>query len=598
MLFLKPIKSHIKKTYRAILSVFFFSAALIYLISWNGTSGENYRNIIRSDGYGYYDYFPMLFGKNPIDKQKENGVYLLKTPEGKVVNKYFIGTALLQSPFVLSVSAIKSIFNTDIDFHSEIFQKTVSIAALFYLIIGLIFLRKLLLLYEIENHIIEFSLFSVFFGTNLLYYSILEPSMSHVYSFAAISVFLYYVKKLSIEFTARNMFLTSFIFALVILIRPINILIILVLPFILGSVSSFINLLSRIFNHIRYSYISLFIFIITLSIQLLVWKAQTGSFIVWSYANEGFYFNKPEILNFLFSFRKGLFIYSPFVLVSILIYIISGRKNRQELALSIGFIFIIIYVLSSWWNWYYGDSFGSRVFIEYLPVIVLLLAIGLKYSGIILQRISVLLLSVFILLNLMQTYQYHHNIISHFDMNSEKYFYTFGKIDSRYENILGGNDDIVSFHKQPLVCVIDKEVDFKKNKNNSLIVSSKIIDNKTIQFEKQEYGLSYFLPIDSLIRFRESYLEIENSTKLLSGNLDETFWTITYLDSTKKIYNYQKIKINAIPAYKGKQRHDIYKLRVFKPFHNNDLIMLSIWNYSKAEFELSNLKIKISGIIQ
>ncbi|HFU74965.1 MAG TPA: hypothetical protein ENK66_01835 [Arcobacter sp.] len=595
---MKISKLHISAGNKAIITILFFAIAIMYLVRWNGNSGENYRNIIRSDGYGYYDYFPMLLGEKPLNQQKANGVYLLKTPDGKVVNKYFVGTALLQSPFVLSVVAVKTISGEEIDFHSEIFQKTVSIAALFYLLIGLIALRKLLILYKIDIHIIEFSLFAVFFGTNLFYYSVMDPSMSHVYSFAMVSFFLLFAKKLSLYFTPKNLLLTAFFMALVILIRPLNILIFLFLPFITGSVSDFLKLILNKIKILPFSLLAIVIFFITLSIQLFVWKVQTGNFIVWSYANEGFYFSNPAIFEFLFSFRKGLFIYTPFVLVSLVIYLLAKRKNIQQLALSFGFLIILIYVLSSWWNWYYGDSYGSRVFIDYYPVIVLLLALGLKNSKIIAQRVSVMILSLVIVLNILQSYQYYHNILSHFDMNAEKYKYVFGRIDSEYENCLGANDDIVSFHKKPLVTIFDKEIILDDCNMLNLVVSAKIIDNKSVVFENNEYGLSAYLPVDTMFRYRETYLELQNYTKLIDGNLDQTFWTITYLDSAKNVYNYQKIKINGIPANVGKPRYDIYKIRLPKPLHNNDLVQLSIWNYSKANFELSHIIIKLSGIVE
>jgi hypothetical protein len=255
-------------------------------------------------------------------------------------------------------------------------------------------------------------------------------------------------------------------------------------------------------------------------------------------------------------------------------------------------------VLSAWWNWYYGDSYGSRVFIDYYSAIVLLLALGLKNSKIIAQRVSVIILSLVIVLNILQSYQYYHNILSHFDMNAEKYKYVFGRIGSEYENCLGANDDIVSFHKKPLVTIFDKEINLENCDMPNLVVSAKVADNKTVIFDSQEFGLSAFLPIDSMFRYRETYLEFQNYTKLIDGNLDQTFWTITYLDSAKNVYNYQKIKINGIPATLGEFRYDNYKIRLPKPLHNNDLVQLSIWNYSKANFELSHIIIKLSGIVE
>ena len=145
----------------------------MYLIRWNGLSGENYRNIITSDGEGYYLYFEGLLGETVLNKQVANDYFLVSTPDGSVVNKYFVGVALLQSPFILAVYSYKALMGQEINLYSEAFQKTVSFAGIFYLFIGLWASRKFLIDFNIEQRIIAFGLIALFFGTNLSYYSLL-----------------------------------------------------------------------------------------------------------------------------------------------------------------------------------------------------------------------------------------------------------------------------------------------------------------------------------------------------------------------------------------------------------------------------------------
>jgi len=75
--------------------IILISLSFIIAIRWMGVSGENYRSIITSDGRGYYQYFVSLLGDNPISEQVSNGTYLVETPEGKVVNKYYVGLPIL-----------------------------------------------------------------------------------------------------------------------------------------------------------------------------------------------------------------------------------------------------------------------------------------------------------------------------------------------------------------------------------------------------------------------------------------------------------------------------------------------------------------------
>jgi hypothetical protein len=105
-----------------------------------------------------------------------------------------------------------------------------------------------------------------------------------------------------------------------------------------------------------------------ISLQLLYWKIITGQWLIFSYRGESFNFAKPEILHVLFSVRKGLFFWSPILLLVIpgLFYI---RKRAREFFTPILlFLPLNVYVISSWWCWWYGGSFGQRAFIESIPL--------------------------------------------------------------------------------------------------------------------------------------------------------------------------------------------------------------------------------------
>ena len=82
--------------------------------------------------------------------------------------------------------ALKNTFNQQKYKGSQYFL----IVCLFYLIFGLFFLRKTLLLFFSE-FIASIVLVVLVVGTNLLYYSSSEPCMSHAYSFSLISIFIF-----------------------------------------------------------------------------------------------------------------------------------------------------------------------------------------------------------------------------------------------------------------------------------------------------------------------------------------------------------------------------------------------------------------------
>ncbi|RLD41646.1 MAG: hypothetical protein DRI86_13005 [Bacteroidetes bacterium] len=597
---MKIKKQHISSSNKALVIIAIFSMLFIWAVRWNGISGNNYKNIIRSDGNGYYHYFEALFGEESIDNQQENGIFLVKTKNDRVVNKYFVGTALLMSPFVMPVYLIQKSLGLEIDLRSEYYQKSISIAALFYLILGLWAISKLLSFYDIDDRIIAFALFAIFFGTNLSYYALIGSSMSHVYSFSLISVFLMLFKKQVDSFQAKRLLILSVLLALIVLIRPLNILIVLFLPFISSSFDNFYQLIRKKAKTFPINIIAILVLGLIIFIQLLFWKFQTGNWIVWSYSNEGFYFFNPHLIDFLFSFRKGLFIYSPFLFLCLLVFVVVYRKKKHELLLSFVPILFIFYMLSSWWNWYYGDSYGSRVIIDYLPVFVLLFALGMQKMHISKQRIVVLLASLFVILNVFQSYQYYHNIMSHFDMNASKYACIFGRVGEKYENSLGGNDDIVSYHKKPL------QIIYQCDNYIDSVASLQLIDSENLEnfengeygylFKKRDkYGLNIRISADELKGFDKYYLEFSNNVLLNNGDMKGAYWILVYTDSLNQNYHSARIKVNEIPLSAGEEYTNFYKLNLPRFKSEKDNLNLYIQTYSEAEFIVSDLGIKISG---
>ena len=111
-------------------------------------------------------------------------------------------------------------------------------------------------------------------------------------------------------------------------------------------------------------------------------------------------------------------------------FIYLFRKSKFEATTLFLFLLFITYVLSSWWSWWYGGSFSSRVYVEYLPFFALLLGFSFTLiSGI---RYRIILGSIVFLLILacqVQTLQYRYLHIHWSEMNKEKYRESFLRID-------------------------------------------------------------------------------------------------------------------------------------------------------------------------
>lgn len=425
----------------------FFNKAVIFgivmvatLFASNSQWGkDDWQGIIEADGKGYYAYLPAAFIYNDLNFSFFDSI-ARKYPSrfydyranynGKTANKYFAGTAIAMMPFFLGAHAHSKITGSLSDGYSKGYSIAISLAAIFYLFIGLLYLRKILRDLGAQDGIVSFILIAIVFGTNVLYYTVCEPAMSHIYSFALITMFIYYLRIFYTQPAFRYVFILAVLLGMFTLIRPVNILIVFIAPFLAGDKQTFLNGLLVLKKNFSGSLVALLLFMAIVSIQLLIYKIQTGSFWVDSYGAESFNFRDPHLLDFLFSYKKGLFVYTPLCFISLLGFFYLFRKNKFQFYSLIFFLIALIYVLSSWWNWWYGGSFGTRVLVEYYAIFALLLYFSYEFLK---QRwarsIYSFLIVAAIIICQVQTYQYRYFAIHWEKMDKEHYWRAFMRID-------------------------------------------------------------------------------------------------------------------------------------------------------------------------
>ena len=377
----------IKLIYRIYIPLIFVFL-LLYTAKTNWSDGQ-WESVIEADAKGYYAYLPALliygdlnFGfydkvevENTYD---QNLIYDYRAYyEGRCINKYYAGESFLVLPFFATAHLISHFYGYPTDGYSRLYVISITIAALFYLLIGLMALRRTFFLFGISefNSLIVIS--TLIFGTNLFYYSIGEVGMTHVYSFSMISIFIYQVSKYFNEFQGKRIVYGAIFLGLIILIRPINAIIIFSIPFLSQNVNNFMRGLKNYFLRWKILMLSIVIILSICSIQLIIYKWQTGTFFVYSYGKEGFNFGSPQIANFLFSYKKGFFLYTPICLISLFGFA-SIWKDKFKVITLFCFLFFVVYTLSSWWMWYYGGSFSSRVMVDFLPFYAILLGLLLQ----------------------------------------------------------------------------------------------------------------------------------------------------------------------------------------------------------------------------
>jgi len=431
-----------------------FVSVIVFFENYTAQEDHFWKEVIASDGRGYYAYLPSLFlyGETDFSRvvEREQQIYptvhaanFMSDVDGKPVNKYFLGVALLMLPFFLSASLISWLAGITPDGYNAVYQLMTSVAAVFYLFAGLIYLRKLLKLFRFAGRIVDWTLILTLFATNLLIYTVAAPAMSHVYSFAAVAGLMFHAAAYFRNFEKKHAFGAVVWLALIVLIRPANGIIIFVLPVLAPGFKRFAEA-AKVFFASGWSYLFLLSGVLLLALQPVWWHFETGKWLVWSYSGEGFYFTRPQVLNVLFSFRKGLFVYTPLCLIATLGLIPLYRSDKTKALFAGLFLLLYVWLVSSWWNWYYGDSFGQRVFIDIFPVFALLLAWFLQWVSEI-KRIGnavFVLLSAVLFLNLFQSWQYSRGIIHPYAMDRQKYAMVFLRTGSQYRHIFNDLTDV------------------------------------------------------------------------------------------------------------------------------------------------------------
>ena len=397
------------------------------------------------DGKGYYDYLPSIFIHHDLVRKD---LPLSGSPEvynriGKMdvyvnykdymVNMYACGTALLELPFFVVTYQISELKGDHADGYGLPFQRTISFAALFYLLLSLIFLKKVLRTYDVRPGIITFSQLLMVLATPVTIYANKEAGFSHIYSMFAVTAFIYYIRSYFIYGKGKDFIAAALLLGLIVILRQVNLMIILFVPFLAGSYMNLAKGIRSLIRNYRTLILALLCFLAVFSIQATMWFLQTGDFLLYSYQGYGFNFLDPKFFKILFGYRKGLFVYTPVLFLALLSVIWLGKRKSYFLVLTwLGFFIFITYVLSSWFSWYYGGSYGLRAYIDYFTIFFIPLAILLNESKRALRSSIIALAILTIPLNVIQTYQYRYYILHHANMDKEKYWRVFLQQDNQF----------------------------------------------------------------------------------------------------------------------------------------------------------------------
>lgn len=349
----------------------------------------NKDKLIQNDAIHYYGYLPaVILHQDMTFKYVDTLTYtsakgmqfnFLTLEDGRRHFKMWAGEAVMLSPFFLLGHAMASINGEMTHGYGPSYYWSIALGAWIYLGLGLLCIRAILRRLKFKDFIVALTILLLGLGTNLMYYASIEMAMSHVYSFFLMAFFLLLSLRLLEKPTVWRGIITGLVLGLIVLTRPTNFIVV-VIPLFWGvhSMETFRERLGLLFKEWIVVLLAAVAFGCIVAIQPILWYWGTGEWLISSYGNEQFFWSDPQISKVLFSFRKGWFIYTPVLLLIIPGLLLKWRTyGGYQLPIFL-FVLLNIYIISSWWCWWFGGSIGHRAFIDSYALLSIPLAIALS----------------------------------------------------------------------------------------------------------------------------------------------------------------------------------------------------------------------------
>ena len=413
----------------------------IHFLSKDITS--HYERPIAGDAQAYYAYLPAIFIYQDLDYDfidKAAAPHyapahlkdFVVDVEGEKVNKTFPGVTVLYTPFFLAGHLSAKILGKPADGYSSIYQLWFDIGIWFYFFFSLVFLRKSLEKLRFSSKTALFTVFLIALGTNVFFYTVYDQSVTHIHNFFMINGLILCLLNFKEKPKTKWLVIAVALLVLIGITRPTNIMVVGLIFFFFPSKDFYKSVFTKIFSKEIWKFVAVSLPI--LSLPFILWKLQTGNWVVYSYGEEGFDFTHPHFGEFLMSYTKGWFTYTPialFILVPGLFLLFKFNKNQFGIAL--GFYLITVYVFSSWWCWYYGAGMSQRVMIDHYILLAYLFALILKYLEVkpALKKWTVLIVGCCVFLNIGQAYQIKNGIIQFGSATKQQYWDNFLAFDQQ-----------------------------------------------------------------------------------------------------------------------------------------------------------------------
>ncbi|MES2799158.1 MAG: hypothetical protein V4638_04015 [Bacteroidota bacterium] len=510
------------------------------------------------------------------------------TPENEPMYFFLLGMSYMYAIFFFIAHFLAGMLGYAQDGLSSPYQYTLAMGMVVYTIIGLIYLRKILLRF-FTDQLTSVLLLICVLGTNYAHHMTIKNLETVNMLFMFITIVIWNTIRWYEDGKLKNMLAIGVSITMMALIKPSEVLVVLI-PLIWGlsSLREIPKRFHQLWLHKNQLILSLAVCFLIASPQVYYWYVKTGSFFYDSYKNPGvgLDFLSPHIYGGIFSYRKGWLVYTPIMIFALLGFI-PLYKKRKDLFFGMLIPFLIsLYIIVSWTEYWYGASFSNRPVIVQYPILLISLGFFLQWiwkqkNSIRYSFSGIVLLLVF--LNLFQWWQFQNYIIDSTRMTKEYYWKVFLKTS-------------VSAEDRELL-LLERSYDpanLNQLKNENKYTSTSIQRSDYLPILMENYSVEEFIetkqiPFNELTDKDHCYAQFTFDYAVKNPEGKEIFLSCM-MSRSNGDYGQYYFKLTGTDTLQN--RVDTLFLTP-EIRSEKDQLKFFIWNPNKLAFKMQNFKLKV-----
>lgn len=349
---------------------------LVLLTSWHWAWAKHqhdpYEFLRRGhDSLGYYQWLPATF----IEGDWSRMYWCHQMENGRWISLFTLGVAVLELPFFLLGHAAAAFLDYPRSGFTAPYAVSMMLGSATYTAAGCVLAFRLARRFS-DSIAALLAAVVLFAATNLVFYSVHEPLMSHAYSFFLIGLYAWCSLRVLDGPRPAHVFLLVLSGLLLVLVRQLNVFSLLFPFLVAGSRDAARTFLLRLWAHRAALIAGLLLGVIPWVLQMVYWHWTTGESITFTYGKkgEGFEWDKMVPGLVLFGVRNGWLVYSPVMIGALVLLIVKAWKGIAT-ARAVLLLTVITWILySAWWSWHLGSGYGHRGFIDLYALLAIPLA--------------------------------------------------------------------------------------------------------------------------------------------------------------------------------------------------------------------------------